>query len=138
MQPGEADLGNRARSSSDNQARIPGKRHEQIASIPHAAWNDYSRGPIERGHLIRRDDANDQSASPNRAFGGNPGCRAARPTDYGDAQLRTGGSASSYAADPGSALPRTHTCGRRIEWLIWLGARSVKNATDAHGPLNDR
>ena len=80
-------------------------------------------------------------SSPNCAFGGNPGCRAARPTDYGDAQLRqqiTGGSASSYAADPGSALPRTHTCGRRIEWLIWLGARSVKNATDAHGPLNDR
>jgi hypothetical protein len=112
MQPGEADLRNRARSSSDNQARIAGKRHEQIASIPHAAWNDYSRGPIDRGHLIRRDDADDQSASPNGAFRGNPGCRAATAADKvmpSFASRSPAPAASSYAADPGSALPRTQT-----------------------------
>ena len=70
VEPGQADLGDRACAPTDDDAGISGKRHEQVACIAHAAGDDHRCRPVRRRHLIGRDDAEHQAAGLDGALGG--------------------------------------------------------------------
>ena len=63
MEPSETHLRNRAGSSTDDDACIPGQRHQQVSRVAHTARNNDGSWPIRRWHFIRRDDAHNQASS---------------------------------------------------------------------------
>ena len=86
MQPRKTNLRDRARTTADDDARIAGKRHQQISRIAHAAGYDHRCRPIRRGHLRIRNDAYHQAACSVSALRGDTRSRASASADYGYAQ----------------------------------------------------
>lgn len=86
MQPGQAYFGFGARPSSDDDAGIAGKSHQQIARITHAAWNEDGAGPIIEIDVVRRHDTDHQAASPERPLGSVARGRASAAADQGDSK----------------------------------------------------
>ena len=87
MQPGQVDLGLGTRSTTDDDASIAGKSHEEIAGISHTARKNNGRGPIRWRHFIWRHDAKHQTVCLDGTFSGDPGCWAAAATHDGDTEI---------------------------------------------------
>jgi hypothetical protein len=84
MQPRQAHLGDGPRTTADYQARVPGKGHQEISRISHAAGNQDAARPIPKVDVVGRDDAYDQSVCVHSSLCCHAGSRAAAPTHEGD------------------------------------------------------
>jgi hypothetical protein len=84
VQPGQTNLGDRARPTTNDDAGIAGERHEQVARIAHARRNDNRGGPVGCWHDIRRDDADHQATGADGALGSHASCGAAAAADDRD------------------------------------------------------
>jgi hypothetical protein len=88
MQPGQAHFGFGARPSSDDDAGIAGKGHQQVAGITHAARNEDAARPIIEIDVVRRHDADHQSAGCERPLGSKARGRASTAAHQGDSKPR--------------------------------------------------
>jgi hypothetical protein len=77
-----------ARATANDDARITGKGHQEIARISHATRNNDAGRPIRWRHLIRRHDAQHQAVGRDGTLGSHPSRWAAAAAHDRDTELR--------------------------------------------------
>lgn len=87
MQPGQVYFGLGASTAANDNAGITREGHQKVARVAHAARQNDCSGPIGRRHLVRRDDAKNETIGLNGALCRNSGSGTAATTDDCDAKL---------------------------------------------------
>jgi len=86
VEPCQADLGDGAGSTADDEAGVARQGHEEIPGIAHAAGDEHGAGPIGQIDICGGNDTDDFASRSEGTLGSDTSGGAAATADEGDAE----------------------------------------------------